>query len=273
MQIATTSGIHATQIAEWVILQILAFSHHFRYLSDRQKEGRWVSHGELQESEGPVRDMTTARVGILGYGSIGRQIARVCRSMGSEVLAFTASARTTPESRRDDGFCMPGTGDQEGLLPTEWYSGLDKASLHEFLCQDLDVLVICLPLTGKTKHLIGEEELSVFNKGRLQDGTRQGGLLINVARGQIVDQEALIRSLKKPVASGGLRGAALDVTDPEPLPKENELWYLPNVILHPHVSGLNDQHQSRFLAVLEKNLSLWEKGQPLVNVVERQKGY
>ena len=272
VQIATTSGIHAPQIAEWVVLQILAFSHHFRYLDARQSEGRWVSHGELLESEGPVRDSTSTRIGILGYGSIGRQIARVCRSMGAQIVAFTASARPTPGSRRDDGFCLPGTGDPEGILPTEWCHGLDKPSLHSFLRRNLDVLVICLPLTEKSKSLIGEEELAILGRGQ-DDSIKAGTLLINVARGQLVDQEALVRSLKKPVGSGGLRGAALDVTDPEPLPKENELWHLPNVVLHPHVSGLTSQHQQRFLAVLEENLGHWERGIPLINLVERKKGY
>ncbi|KAH8898094.1 D-isomer-specific 2-hydroxyacid dehydrogenase-like protein [Thozetella sp. PMI_491] len=272
VQIATTSGIHAPQIAEWVVMQILVAYHHFRYLDARQHEARWVAHAELLESQGLVRDMTSARVGILGYGSIGRQIARVCHSMGSEIVAFTASPRTTPESRVDHGFCLPGTGDPEGRLPVEWYHGLDKHSLQHFLKQDLDVVVVCLPLTKASHHLIGPEELSVLGQAR-RDGTRPGTLIINVARGQIIDQEALIASLKKPVASGGLRGAALDVTDPEPLPADSELWRLPNVVVHPHVSGLNSQHQKRFLAVLEENLARFEKGEPLVNVVEKSKGY
>ncbi|KAI1384989.1 uncharacterized protein F4822DRAFT_416952 [Hypoxylon trugodes] len=272
VQIATTSGIHAPQIAEWVILQILAFAHHFRYLSARQDEGRWVSHGELKSTAGPVRDMTSNRVGILGYGSIGRQIARVCHSMGAQILAFTASPRPTPESRYDSGFCLPGTGDQEGRLPVAWFDGLDKASIHNFLRQDLDVLVACLPLTEKSRHLIGEEELEVLGE-RGSNGLGSGTLLINVARGQIIDQAALIESLKKPVVSGGLRGAALDVTDPEPLPRGNELWSLPNVVVNPHVSGLTDQHEKRYLAVLEKNLARWEKGEPLLNLVNKKKGY
>lgn len=98
-------------------------------------------------------------------------------------------------------------------------------------------------------------------------------MLVNVSRGGIIDQEALIASLKTPVADGGLRCAALDVTDPEPLPSDNELWRLKNVVIHPHVSGLTDQHQQRYLAVLEENLTRWEKGEPLLNLVGKDRGY
>lgn len=272
IQVATTSGIHAPQISEWVVLQILSFAHHSRYLEARQAESRWVSHDELKSSQGPVRDMTTCRVGILGYGSIGRQVARVCHTMGSTILAFTASPRPTPESRRDNGFCLPGTGDQEGVLPAEWYHGLDKASVHEFLRQDLDVVVICLPLTRETRNLFGREELFVLGE-QSKNGKGAGTMLTNVSRGGIIDQEALIASLKTPVAEGGLRCAALDVADPEPLPSESELWRLENVVIHPHVSGLSDQHQGRYLAVLEQNLARWQKGEQLLNLVEKRRGY
>ncbi|CAG9991114.1 unnamed protein product [Clonostachys byssicola] len=272
IQIATTSGIHAPQIAEWVVLQILSFSHHARYLADSQSRGEWISHSKLTESQGPVRDMTITRVGILGYGSIGRQIARVCCSMGSEVFAFTASPRDTIESRVDPGFCLPGTGDPEGLLPTKWFHGLHKASVHQFLQQNLDVLVVCLPLTEKSTHLIGEEELSVLaEQNRVRQGP--GTLIINIARGQIIHQEALIATLKKPVEESGLRGAALDVTEPEPLPQDNELWYLLNVVLHPHVSGLTTEHQNRYRAVLEENLTRFMEGRELMNLVEKKRGY
>ncbi|KAL3458226.1 hypothetical protein BJX64DRAFT_280012 [Aspergillus heterothallicus] len=272
VQIATTSGIHAPQIAEWVVLQILSFTHHARYLHAAQLERRWVPHAELQAAQGPVRDMTSCRVGILGYGSIGRQVARVCHSMGSEILAFTASARPSQKSRRDNGFCLPGTGDQEGVLPSAWYHGLDKGSVHEFLRQDIDVLVVCLPLTDQTRYILGEEEFSILGE-RARKGTSPGSMVINVSRGGIIDQEALVASLKRSTAEGGLRCAALDVTDPEPLPASSELWLLENVVLHPHVSGLTDQHLQRFLAVFEQNLERWSTGSPLLNLVEKRKGY
>jgi hypothetical protein len=74
-------------------------------------------------------------------------VARVAKAMGSDVIAYTASPRPTPESRRDDGFIVPGTGDPDGSIPSAWYSGLDKKSLHEFLAQEIDLLVLCVPLT------------------------------------------------------------------------------------------------------------------------------
>lgn len=93
------------------------------------------------------RDLVGQRLGILGYGSIGRQAAHVTKAMGMDVLAYTATPKETPESRRDHGFVVPGTGDLEGDYPSAWFSGLDKKSLHHFLDQDLDVLLIAVPLT------------------------------------------------------------------------------------------------------------------------------
>jgi lactate dehydrogenase-like 2-hydroxyacid dehydrogenase len=92
-----------------------------------------------------VADRVGKRVGILGYGSIGRQVARVATAMGMDVIAYTASPRKTPESRRDGGWIVPGTGDPEGVLPSAWYSG--KEDLHEFLRQEIDLLVVGVPLT------------------------------------------------------------------------------------------------------------------------------
>lgn len=273
VEIATTSGIHAPQIAEWVVLQILSFSHHARYFDHCQRKGQWVSHSKVAEVHGGVRDMTTSRVGILGYGSIGRQIARVCHSMGSTILAFTASPRDTAESRRDNGgFCLPETGDPYGLLPAQWFHGFNKASIHNFLRQDLDVLIICLPLTPQSERLLGKEELDILGQYAI-DHERPGTLLVNVSRGRIIDQHALVDSLKKPILEGGLRGAALDVTDPEPLPADNELWHLERAIVHPHVSGLTHQRTPRYLAVLEENLRRFNEGEPLMNLVKKSRGY
>lgn len=151
--------------------------------------------------------------------------------MGMDVIAYTASPRTTPESRQDHGYIVPGTGDPDGLIPSAWYSGLDKPSLHNFLRQDIDTLLVAVPLTEQTTHLLGKEEFEILGKSR-------NTFISNISRGQILDQEELVLALKKTAEEGGLRGAALDVTDPEPLPKGNELWDLENVVVTPHVSGV-----------------------------------
>jgi len=181
------------------------------------------------------------------------------------VIAYTASPRKTPESKKDRGYIVPGTGDPDGVIPKEWYSGLDKASLHNFLKQDIDILLVSVPLTPETKHFIAAEEFEILGK--------KNAFIVNIARGAILQQDDLIAAVKKPQSEGGLRGAALDVTDPEPLPADSELWDLPNVAITPHVSGLGTLYAQRSFAILERNLTNLENGDKLINEVSRKKGY
>jgi lactate dehydrogenase-like 2-hydroxyacid dehydrogenase len=191
--------------------------------------------------------------------------ARICKAMGMDVLAFTASPRPTPESKKDTGYIVPSTGDPDGTIPSAWYSGLDKPSLHKFLSADLDIILLAVPLTPATLHFIGSEELAILGK--------KNAMVINIARGSVIVQEDLIKALKKPIAEGGLRGAALDVTDPEPLNKESELWDLENVAVTPHVSGMGTQYVDRSFEILERNLTNMEEGRKLINEVDRKRGY
>ncbi|PVH83242.1 D-isomer-specific 2-hydroxyacid dehydrogenase-like protein [Cadophora sp. DSE1049] len=259
--ITNSSGVHSPQIAEWVMLQILSHSHQEKILLQWQKEHKWGAHSELNF----VQDGVGQRLGVLGYGAIGRQTARICSALGMDVIAYTASPRPTPESKKDRGYIVPGTGDEDGLIPSAWYSGMDKASLHNFLKQDIDILLISVPLTPATTHFLGAEELAILGK--------RNAFIVNIARGAILKQDDLIAALKKPIKEGRLRGAALDVTDPEPLPKESELWDLENVVVTPHISGLGTMYIDRSFDILERNLGNLEKGEKLLNVVNRGKGY
>ena len=182
-----------------------------------------------------------------------------------DVIAYTAGPRDTPESKKYGGYTVPGTGDPDGLIPSAWYSGVDKESLHNFLKQDIDILLISVPLTAETRHSLAAEEFAILGK--------KNAFIVNIARGAIIKTEDLISALKKDQASGGLRGAALDVTDPEPLPEDSELWDLENVAITPHVSGLGTTYAERSLAILDINLGRIEEGKPLINVVSRKKGY
>ncbi len=182
-----------------------------------------------------------------------------------DVIAYTASPRTTPESKRETGYIVPSTGDRDGLIPSAWYSGLDKASLHNFLKQDIDVLLIAVPLTSQTRHFLGEEEFKILGK--------KNAFIVNIARGAIIKTEDLITAVKKPLKEEGLRGAALDVTEPEPLPADSELWDVENIVVTPHVSGLGDTYADRAFEILGINLTNLEKGKPLINLVSRKKGY
>ncbi|KAG9204059.1 hypothetical protein G6514_001695 [Epicoccum nigrum] len=257
--LCSANGVHGPQIAEWVVMMDLVHSHGYTKLYDLQKERRWDQRVGMG-----VSDRVGKRVGVLGYGSIGRQVARVAKAMGMDVIAYTASPRKTPESKRDGGFIVPGTGDPDGSLPSAWYSGTAKEDLHEFLKQEIDLLVIGVPLTKSTTHLLSSAEFAL-----LHASNPRGTYIANIARGPIIDQPALITALE----TNQIRGAALDVTDPEPLPKDDPLWDAPNVLITPHVSGSSDAYAERAFQVLATNIRREREGGKLVNEVDRDRGY
>ncbi|KAL8803416.1 MAG: hypothetical protein Q9182_003214 [Xanthomendoza sp. 2 TL-2023] len=289
--LTTSSGIHGPQIAEWVLMTMLTSSRHYNILHNWQKSHFWGN--EDKRSIGLLRslhDKVGQRLGVLGYGSIGRQVGNVAKAMGMDVIAYTARPRTTPESKHDNGFIVPGTGDPKGEIPSAWYSGTSKEDLHHFLAQDLDQLLISVPLTKQTTHLLGEEEFEILSK--------HNAFISNISRGSIISQPALIAGLKAydshitslrtdkdsfavaleadmkaDTSIPGLRGAALDVTDPEPLPKDDPLWDAPNCIITPHISGLGSAYVDRCFQVLEINLERRKKGEKLINLVDRGRGY
>jgi len=181
--------------------------------------------------------------------------------MGMEVYAYTLHARETPESRRDESYAPPGLGDPEGTFPSKWFSGGSKEELHAFLGSGLDLLVIATPLTDATEHLISKPELEVLGEKK--------AFISNIARGPIIKTGDLIAALE----DGTIRGAALDVTDPEPLPDGHELWSAKNIIITPHVSGGSSKYNDRVLAILELNLNRLSEGRELTNRVSRREGY
>ncbi|KAF6825797.1 2-hydroxyacid dehydrogenase [Colletotrichum musicola] len=252
----TTNGCHPPQIAEWVIGSWLSSQHHFLRYAENQKQGFW---------EGPMavdfEDSVGLRMGVLGYGAIGRQCAKIAKAMGMDVYAYTRSEKPTPESKKDDSYCVPGTGDPDGLVPSKWFHGASKEAINDFLGQDLDLLVVSLPLTTETKGLIGKEQFEVLSKRKT--------FVSNIARGPIIQTDALIEALE----TGKIRAAALDVTDPEPLPKDHALWKAPNVFITPHVSWRTNVYWERVLGVLETNLERMDAEKPLINVINKKLHY
>lgn len=186
-----------------------------------------------------------------------------------DVIAYTAHPRPTPDSKKDKGFIVPHTGDPDGSIPTAWFSGLDKSSLHEFLAQDIDHLVVTVPITADTSHFLAAPEFAILGK--------RNAFISNISRGEILQQDDLIASLKQGALNngkdGGLGGAALDVADPEPLPEDHPLWDAPNCIVTPHISALSTAYTDRSFQVLETNLERWEQGKKLINLVNRKSGY
>ena len=266
----TVSGIHGPIISEWVIMTSLVASHRYPVAYEMQKGRTWEGVSREKASFSRITDRVGKRLGILGYGGIGRQVAHVAHAMGMDIVVYTAHPRNTPEQRRDHGYYVPGVGDPRGEIPSAWYSGEDKASLHNFLAQDLDQLLISVPLTAKTKHLLGKTEFDIL--------AQKNAFVTNIARGDIIVQAELVQALNEydsenPTPGKGLRGAALDVTTPEPLPEDDPLWDAPNCIITPHISGANAQYSERALTVLEANLERLAKGERLLNQVSREKGY
>lgn len=197
----------------------------------------------------------------MGYGAIGRQCARLAKALEMGVYACTSRERSTPESRVDDSYCVPGTGDPEGLLPSKWFFGSDRSSINEFLAQDLDILVVCLPLNESTRYVISKEQFQILSRKRT--------FVSNVGRGPHVKTEDLIQALEQ----GLIRGAALDVTDPEPLPASHPLWKARNVFITPHVSWKTTHYWDRVLDILEANLERLAIGKPLMNMVDKKRNY
>ncbi|KAL2837055.1 hypothetical protein BJY01DRAFT_221344 [Aspergillus pseudoustus] len=261
--VTTSSGIHGPPISEWTLLNWLAASRKFSITYEDQKKHIW---GNEAYGTG-IQDHVGKKIGILGYGSIGRQIARVSIALGATVYAYTASPKPTPASRRDQHYIIPGTGDPDGTLPVSWHHGTDKASLHSFLSLGLDHVVVSLPLTPQTTHLLGAEEFALLAANKPQG--HRNPYLTNISRGKVIDQDALIKSLE----SGELSGAALDVTDPEPLPKDHPLWDAPNVQISPHISPLGDEYFVRSFDIVRENLERSRRGDPLINAYKRGKGY
>jgi phosphoglycerate dehydrogenase-like enzyme len=233
--------------------------HTVPYYLENQHQATWNrgAHHLIEDSPDKV-------VGILGYGAIGRQTARVATAMGMTVHAYTLHPRPTPESRHDDSWAPAGLGDPEGVFPSKWFSGSSQEDLHNFLKSGLDLLVVATPLTDNTKSLIGMSEfeaLASVGKGRT--------IISNIARGPVVNTDELIAALDQ----GLIRGAALDVTDPEPLPDGHPLWSAKNVIITPHVSGASTRYAERALEILRTNLERYSEGRDLVNKIKKKRGY
>ncbi|KAH6880429.1 hypothetical protein B0T10DRAFT_144131 [Thelonectria olida] len=255
---STANGVHGPQISEWIVATFLSFQHQLYTYYDYQREGKW---NRITDNFENIDDAVGKRVGILGYGSIGRQTARVAKALGIDIHAYTLHPRNTPESRKDHSYSPEGLGDPDGVLPSKWFSGDSKEEIHEFLASGLDLLVIATPLTDKTKHLISKPEFEVLSKKRT--------FVTNIARGPIVNTDDLIEALDK----GVIRGAALDVTDPEPLPEGHPLWKAKNVTITPHISATSSAYYTRLLDIFKINLERLSEGKELINTVNRRTGY
>ena len=246
----TTSGVHAVNISEYVFTVILGWFHHFPLILDWQQRGQWPSHTQ-RSSLFAAEELCGKTIGIVGYGSIGRQIGRLADAFGMRVLAMQRST-----DHRDHGFVFPGIGDPEGTLPNRYYT---PDQLRSMLSES-DIVVIALPLTPRTRNL--------FDAAAFQ-AMKSTAFLVNIARGDICNEAALVRALEEKQ----IAGAALDVFYQEPLPPDHPLWHLPDTFISPHIAGLTPQYNERAATIFEENLRRYLVGEPLWNVVDKIQGY
>ena len=246
----TASGVHAINMAEYVLAMILAWFRRFPRMLEWQQRGQWPSSSERSSLFVP-EELSGKTIGIVGYGSIGRQIARLASAFGMRVLAMQRHT-----DHRDHGFVFPGIGDPEGVLPSRYYADHE---LHSMLSES-DIVVIAVPLTPQTREMLNDAAFQAM---------KSTGFLVNIARGGICNEAALVEALREKQ----IAGAALDVFEQEPLPPDHPLWYLPNVFISPHSAGLTPYYDERAAAVFEENLRRYLVGEPLYNVVDKMLGY
>ncbi|GIV20425.1 MAG: hydroxyacid dehydrogenase [Armatimonadota bacterium] len=234
--LTNASGVHAIPIAEHVFGMMLMFARGLHRCVRQQMHAEWNRNGFREQ----VRELHGATLGVVGLGAIGTAVAERGKAFGMRVLA----TRRHPQRR---------AGAVDVLLPPSQLPDLLRES---------EYVVLCVPLTRETRHLIGEAELRQM---------RRDAILINISRGAVVDQPALIRALQEE----WIAGAGLDVLDPEPLPTDSPLWRLPNVVISPHVSGVTPHYGTRAAEIFLRNLHAFLAGDfaSMVNVVDKQEGY
>jgi phosphoglycerate dehydrogenase-like enzyme len=232
----TNTGGIGIPISEYVASQMVSLSRGFSQMMHNKLQRRW---GREDFALPPRPELGGRKLGIVGYGRIGHEIARVGLCFGMKVIATSAVV----DKRQREG--------EVEVLPAEGLLELLAAS---------DFVVLCLPLTPETEGLIGEQELRAM---------KPTGHLINVARGKIVDEPALIRALRE----GWIAGAAVDVFVQEPLPPDSEFWDLPNLFISPHVCGYTDGHTDRATDIFCENLRRYLAGEELHSVVIKRRGF
>ncbi len=242
-QLTHGGGPGAVPMAEWSLTMMLYFAHRLPDVLRYQQQRSWYQNR--------VKDMTAsvlrgATVGILGYGATGRETARQAAAMGMKVWATLGRhGKAQPLA-----YVTPGTGDPEGTIPSRWFK---LEELYDVL-PELDYVVLGLRASSATRHLINAASLKRF---------KPSAVLINPARGALVDEAALIAALRE----GQLAGAALDVFEKEPLPADHPLRDAPNLLISPHCSPESKFYRQEMVNLVLENLRRLAEGKPLLNVI------
>ena len=230
----TAAGVHGAPLAEFTLLGLLHFAKDMPRLAGLQADRRWELHATSL--------LRGSRVLLVGLGGVGREVARLLAAVGVHVIG--ARWRELP-GRGDD---VPGVS--EYVLDTQ---------IRDVLA-GVDALILACPLTDRTRHLIGRAELALL---------RPQAVVVNVARGQVIDESALIEAL----ADGRIAGACLDVFETEPLPPSSELWAMRNVIISPHSASTVADENRLLTDLFIDNIGRWLAGERLRNVFDKDAGY
>jgi phosphoglycerate dehydrogenase-like enzyme len=229
--LTNASGVHAIPIAEHILALMFALARVLHLNVRSQVEHQWVRRGRVQELDG-------ATLGLVGVGAIGEKTAEKAKGLNMKVLGL----RRNPE---------------RGSPFVDRMYGPD--GLNDLLSQS-NWVAITTALTAETKGMIGRAEFAVM---------KETAFIINIARGPIIQEQALIRALEE----GRIAGAGLDVFEEEPLPENSLLWDMKNVIITPHFAGASPRYMDRLLDIFTENLRRFKAGLPLVNVVDKTLGY
>jgi len=248
--LTTSSGIHAPVVAEYVLMMMLAFAHRLPEMMALKARSEWPADAWTVLHPQPLRGST---VGIVGYGNIGREIARVAQTFGMEVLAAKRDVRQPADL---DSYTLPGHGDPEGV----YFHRLYPPEALVTMVRVCDFVVLAVPLTEATRRMITADVLAAM---------KPSAYLINVSRGGVIDEAALQDALQR----GVIAGAACDVFEAEPLPADSPLWKLPTLIITPHVAGSMPDYNERAVQVFIENLKRYLARKDLLNLVDRTRGY
>jgi phosphoglycerate dehydrogenase-like enzyme len=235
-------------MAEYVLMMLLAFSHRMPRMLYHQSRAEWPSQRWRKFVPQELRGGT---LGVVGYGRVGQEIGRLAHAFGMRVLGLRRG-----ETDRGGGYQLP---ELAGLPHTGPDRLFTPQQLTEML-SECDFVVLTVPYTSVTHHLVDEAALRAM---------KATAVLINVARGPVVDEAALVRALRQE----WIAGAALDVFEQEPLPADSPLWGMSNVLISPHVAGFTPHYDERATALFAQNLHLYLAGEQLLNVVERRREY
>lgn len=247
--VTNARGVFSRPIAEYVLMMILSVSRRLPQLLELQRERTWQP---LEGTE--LRDVT---VGIVGLGSIGRAVASLASAFGCRVVAVRRHPGDDPGVTGAEG--GSGTGEEDTFPPLRLDRVGGPETLPELLAES-DFIVLAAPLTSDTEGMIGDETLALV---------KPGAWLINVARGRLIDERALLRALR----DGPLGGAVLDTFREEPLPSMSSFYDLPNVIVTPHTAWSSGRVLDRSVDLFCDNLRRFAAGEPLRNVVDASAGY